>query len=46
MKSTSGYCFSLGSGMFSWSSKKQETVAQSTAEAEFVVVSATVNQAL
>ncbi|XP_068480940.1 secreted RxLR effector protein 161-like [Phaseolus vulgaris] len=33
MKSTSGYCFSLGSEMFSWSSKKQETVAQSTAEA-------------
>ncbi|XP_068475123.1 secreted RxLR effector protein 161-like [Phaseolus vulgaris] len=46
MKSTSEYCFSLRSGMFSWSSKKQETVAQSTAEAEFVAVSATVNQAL
>jgi hypothetical protein len=27
MKSTSGYCFSLGSGVFSWNSKKQETVA-------------------
>ncbi|XP_016747294.1 secreted RxLR effector protein 161-like [Gossypium hirsutum] len=46
MKSTSGYCFFLGSGMFSWSSKKQETVVQSTAEAEFVAVIATVDQAL
>jgi hypothetical protein len=46
MKSTSGYCFSLGSGVFSWSSKKQETVAQSTAEAEFIAATAAVNQAL
>ncbi|KAK5841095.1 hypothetical protein PVK06_010003 [Gossypium arboreum] len=34
MKSTSGYFFSLGSSVFSWSSKKQQTVAQSTVEAE------------
>jgi hypothetical protein len=27
MKSTSGYCFSFGSGIFSWCSKKQEIVA-------------------
>ena len=33
MRSTSGYCFSFGSGVFSWCSKKQEVVAQSTAEA-------------
>jgi len=46
MKSTSGYCFSLRSGIFSWSSKKQETVAQSTAEAEFITATAVVNQAL
>jgi hypothetical protein len=46
MKSTSGYCFTLGSGVFSWSSKKQETVAQSTAEAEFVAATAAVNQAM
>ena len=32
--------------MFSWNSKKQETVAQSTAEAEFVAATAAVNQAL
>jgi transposase InsO family protein len=46
MKSTSGYCFSLGSGVFSWSTKKQETVAQSTAEAEFIAATAAVNQVL
>jgi len=46
LKSTSGYCFSLGSGVFSWNSKKRETVAQSTTEAEFVAATAAVNQAL
>ncbi|XP_052877419.1 uncharacterized mitochondrial protein AtMg00810-like [Gossypium arboreum] len=30
MRSTSGYFFTLGSGAFCWSSKKQQTVAQST----------------
>ncbi|PHU21266.1 Fanconi-associated nuclease 1 -like protein [Capsicum chinense] len=44
-KSTSGHCFSLGSGIFSWSCKKQDIVAQSTAEAEFVAAKAAVNQA-
>lgn len=46
MKSTSGYCFSLGSGVFSWCSKKQEIVAQSTAEAEFIAATAAANQVL
>jgi len=46
MKNTSGYCFNFGSGMFSWSSKKQEIVAQSTAEAKFIATTTTVNQAL
>lgn len=46
MRSTSGYCFTLGYDVFSWSLKKQETVAQSTAEAEFTAAIATVNQAL
>lgn len=46
MRNTSGYCFTLGSGVFSLSSKKQETVAQSTAETEFIAATATVNQAL
>ena len=46
MKSTSGYCFSLGLGIFSWCSKKQDIVAQSTAEAKFVAATAAVDQAL
>lgn len=46
MKSTTGYCFSLGSGMFSWVSRKQEVVAQSTAEAEYVAAAAAANQAI
>lgn len=35
MKSTSGYVFSLGSGICSWASKKQKIVSQSSAEAEY-----------
>ncbi|KAJ7544622.1 hypothetical protein O6H91_09G086400 [Diphasiastrum complanatum] len=31
----SGYCFSLGSGIISWNSKKQATVALSSIEAEY-----------
>ncbi|KAG6513090.1 hypothetical protein ZIOFF_023397 [Zingiber officinale] len=46
MKSTSGYCFSLGSACFSWCSKKQEIVAQSTAEVEFVAATSAMNQAI
>ncbi|KAG8489064.1 hypothetical protein CXB51_017032 [Gossypium anomalum] len=46
MKSTSGYFFTLGSGVFCWSSKKQQTVAQSTAEAEYIAAAAAVNQAI
>jgi hypothetical protein len=38
-KSTSGYCFSLGSAMISWSSKKQGSIAQSAAEAEYIATS-------
>ncbi|KAL0398405.1 UNVERIFIED_CONTAM: Retrovirus-related Pol polyprotein from transposon TNT 1-94 [Sesamum radiatum] len=44
MKSTSGYTFSLGSGIFSWASKKQATVA-SSAEAEYIAAAAASNQA-
>jgi len=46
MRSTSGYYFTLGSRVSSWSSKKQEIVAQFTAEAEFIVAITAVNQAL
>ncbi|XP_070034502.1 secreted RxLR effector protein 161-like [Nicotiana tomentosiformis] len=37
-KSTSGNVFSLGSGAISWCSKKQDVVALSSAEAEYVAV--------
>ncbi|KAG8489996.1 hypothetical protein CXB51_015379 [Gossypium anomalum] len=43
MKSTSGYFFTLSSGVFCWCSKKQQTVAQSIAAAEYI---AAVNQAI
>ncbi|TYK19521.1 Retrovirus-related Pol polyprotein from transposon TNT 1-94 [Cucumis melo var. makuwa] len=46
MRSTLGYCFTLSSGVFSWSSKKQEIVAQSIAKAEFIAATAIANQAL
>ena len=46
MRSTSGYVFTCGSAIFSWKSKKQETVAQSSAEAEYIAAAAAVNQAL
>ncbi|KAG6433493.1 hypothetical protein SASPL_105107 [Salvia splendens] len=38
-KSTSGYLFSLGTNIVSWSSKKQKTVALSSAEAEYIAAS-------
>ncbi|CAA0807146.1 cysteine-rich RLK (RECEPTOR-like protein kinase) 8 [Striga hermonthica] len=46
MKSTSGYTFSLGSRIFSWSSKKQDCVAQSSAEAEYVAAALMTSQAI
>ena len=46
IKSTSGYFFSLGSGIFSRSSKKQEIVVQSTTKAKFIVLTIAGNQVL
>lgn len=45
MKSTFGYVFNLGSSAMNWTSKKGEIVAQSTAEAEYISLSVTTNQA-
>ncbi|XP_021803206.1 pyruvate, phosphate dikinase, chloroplastic-like [Prunus avium] len=45
MRSTSGYAFTLGSGMFSWASIKQNTVALSTAEVEYVSAAEATSQA-
>jgi hypothetical protein len=39
-KITFGYCFSLGSTMIFWSSRKQGSIAQITAEAKYIVASA------
>jgi len=46
MKSTSGYVFTIGSGAICWNAKKQEVVAQSTAEAEYISPAAAANQAI
>ena len=45
-KSTSGYAFSFGSGVFSWASVKQNCVALSTAEAEYISASEATIQAI
>lgn len=38
-KSTSGYCFSLGSAMICWSSRKHGFIAQSTTKVEYITAS-------
>lgn len=45
-KSTSGTCHFLGISLVSWSSRKQSSVAQSTAEAEYVAAATSCSQVL
>ncbi|CAL9018585.1 unnamed protein product [Prunus brigantina] len=45
-RSTSGYAFSFDSGIFSWASVKQNTIALSTAEAEYVSAAEATAQAI
>jgi hypothetical protein len=45
-KITSGCCFTLGSSMVSWCSRKQSSVALITAEAEYIALSVVVCEAV
>jgi hypothetical protein len=45
-KSTSGCCFSLGSAMISWFSRKQTSVALSTTEAEYIAACSASSEAV
>lgn len=45
-RSCTGYIFGLSGGAISWSSKRQQTVALSSAEAEYMAMSAAIQEAL
>jgi len=44
--SISGYSFHVGHGMVSWSSNKQQVIALSTVESEYIVQAHAVKEAL
>jgi len=45
-RSTTGYVFGIGTGVISWNSKRQPTVALSTTEAEYMSASAAAREAV
>ncbi|KAJ7549261.1 hypothetical protein O6H91_07G046700 [Diphasiastrum complanatum] len=45
-KSTTGYAFNFGSGCFSWSSNKQDTISLSSTEAEYKALSSATQEAV
>jgi hypothetical protein len=46
LRSTSGCCFTLGSSIISWCSRKQSYVALSTAKAEYIALSVEFHEAM
>ena len=44
--SSMGYCFTLGSGIISWSAQKQKTVTCSSTEAEYIAASESCREAV
>lgn len=45
VKGTFSYAFHIGPSVFSWSSRKQQSVAQLSAEAEFILTALDISQA-
>jgi len=45
-RSTMGYCFSVGGAVFTWSSRRQKTVSNSSCEAEYIALSEASREAL
>ena len=45
-RSIGGYCFTLGSGVISWASRKQKTVADSSCYAEYIALHETAHEAV
>ena len=45
-RSIGGYCFTLGTGMISWSSRKQPTVADSSCYAEYIALHGAAHEAV
>ena len=45
-KSTTGYCFLLGSSLISWRSKKQTLMTRSSTEAEYHAIADTISELL
>jgi hypothetical protein len=41
-----GYCFSVGGAVFTWSSRRQKTVTNSSCEAEYIALSEASREAL